>query len=57
MMESKKKAAYERLFQYFKDTLVGRWQPSDVMGDFEKSMRNAFKQVYPNAVKRGTFLS
>ena len=47
-MESKKKAAYVQLFEYIKLVLCPTWNPEELMMDFEKSLRLAVAEVYPN---------
>ena len=48
-MQSKKKAAYLQLLEYVKLVLCPTFDPLEVMMDFEKSMRLAVEEVYPQS--------
>ena len=54
-MQSKKKAAYVQLLEYVKLVLCPTWEPSEMMMDFEKSLRLAVAQVYPETQILGCY--
>lgn len=54
-MQSGRKEQYVQLFTYLKQVLVRGWHPLEVMADFEKGLRAAIREVYPNAVVKGCY--
>ena len=55
VMQSKKKAAYVQLLEYIKLELCPLWDPSELMMDFEKSLRLAVQEVYPGCQTLGCY--
>lgn len=48
IMTSRKVGLYRKVFKFLKDK-VPNFRPPQMMADYEKAMRNAFKEVFPMA--------
>ncbi|KAF4517871.1 hypothetical protein B566_EDAN001825, partial [Ephemera danica] len=52
-MSHKSQAAYHALFSYVKNTLCPQMDPTNIMTDYETSLQNALRQVFPAAACSG----
>lgn len=55
MMSNKTAATYKMLLQYVKSELAPGWDPEEFMTDFEKGLRKAIREVFPNATLNGCY--
>jgi hypothetical protein len=48
IMTSRKIGLYRKVFKFLKEK-VPNFKPPQMMADYERAMRNAFKSVYPTS--------